>query len=272
MITITTTSRPGQVPVGRAGTRTVASVDVEWTKNYRIKDGNVPFCYSVVYLTVPAAGAVDPDAIGVQVTSRYVEDPTETMELVAAAATELDRCLVRADLVVGHQLSSDLGVLAAAARTRQPTPACEADIADARAAWHARHSDPRHAGAGRARRGPRVLDTRYDAEQILTGHSRRLVDVCTELGLHVTQPELRGTSMTAVHRRWLDHGEVQARERVTVLNLRHSLSAALVALKATGRLPVEQVVDVNRMLTDRLPDTLDWLRHPLFTSALLPAV
>lgn len=50
------------------------------------------------------------------------------------------------------------------------------------------------------------------------------VDVCAELRLDVTQPELRGSSMTALHRRWPQDGDVAAREKITVLNLRHSLS------------------------------------------------
>ncbi|MGH3938587.1 MAG: hypothetical protein ACRDTG_08100 [Pseudonocardiaceae bacterium] len=76
----------------------------------------------------------------------------------------------------------------------------------------------------------RVIDTRYDTNHVLSCRSRRLVDVCTELGLDVTQPELRGTSMTALHRTWLTEGIPESRERVSVLNLRHSLSTALVAL------------------------------------------
>jgi hypothetical protein len=41
--------------------------------------------------------------------------------------------------------------------------------------------------------------------------------------------------MTALHRDWLTSADTEARERVTVLNVRHSLSTALVALRATGR-------------------------------------
>jgi hypothetical protein len=29
---------------------------VEWTKNYRVKNGNTSFCYSVVWLAVPESG------------------------------------------------------------------------------------------------------------------------------------------------------------------------------------------------------------------------
>jgi hypothetical protein len=46
--------------------------------------------------------------------------------------------------------------------------------------------------------------------------------VCAELKLDVSQPELAGRSMTALHRDWLTRDDTQARERVTVLNLRRS--------------------------------------------------
>jgi hypothetical protein len=60
---------------------------------------------------------------------------------------------------------------------------------------------------------PRFLDTRYDAGHLLACQSRRLVDVCADLRLDVTQPELRGTSMTALHRRWLQDGDSSVPDR-----------------------------------------------------------
>lgn len=262
MITVATTRRPGRVPARPAGTRLLASIDVEWTKNYRIRNGNVPFCYSVTYLAIPTSGPVDLQDLTFQFTSRYVEDPTETSQLITAATTEITDALDRAHLVIGHQLSSDLAVLQAAGTVNSTPAPCLAQLQHARDLWKQRRH-PQDAGRGHAD----VVDTRYDADHVLTGTSRRLVDVCADLDLEVTQPELRGTSMTAVHRRWLERHDTEARERVTVLNLRHSLSAALVALTSTGRTG-RQPVSVNRMLADQLPSTLTWLRHPQFAATL----
>lgn len=261
MITLSTTRRPGRAPARAARTRLVASVDVEWTKNYRVRHGNVPFCYSVTYLAVPARGPVDLTRLPMQVTSRYVDDSTETPALVAAAAAEISDAMTRADLLIGHQLSSDLAVLQAAGAVHGIPAECDQLLQQARDLWRTR----RRPTPGRPTAN--VVDTRYDADHVLTGTSRRLVDVCTDLGLDVTQPELRGTSMTAVHRRWLDHHDTQARERVTVVNLRHSLSAALVALTSTGHAP-PQPVAVNHLLAQHLPATLGWLHHPTFTATL----
>jgi len=238
-----------------AGSTLWASIDVEWTKNYRIKNGNVPFCLSVVYVAVPDAGAViDPSGLPFAYTSLYVENADETPALITAA-DEAVRVAVRvADRITGHQLSSDLSVLTNASTA--PLTAVTA----AREAWQERK--------GYTLADRRILDTRYDAGHILTGHSRRLVDVCTDLGLDVTQPELLRTSMTALHRAYLATGSTEARERISVLNIRHSLSTALVALRATGQASWSGTLNVNRLLAAELDDSIGWLAHPTFTALL----
>ena len=113
-----------------------------------------------------------------------------------------------------------------------------------------------------------MIDTRYDISHVLSGTSRRLVDVCADLELDVTQPELHGTSMTALHRRWTETGDTTAREKISVLNLRHSLSTALAALHASGIGRREAGLNVNRMLADGLDDAFAWTASPV-SAALL---
>ncbi len=243
------------VPARPPGTLLVAAVDVEWSKNYRIQGGNVPFCYSVVWLTLPHRGTTTSlDKSSFSYTAAYVRDANETKDLVAAVNQTLSGLLRRADLIAGHQLSSDLAVLAAAAD--EPVPG----VAAAHTAWHER----RQAIGGRRR----ILDTRYDAGHVLACISRRLVDVCTDLRLDVTQPELRGTSMTALHRRWLETGDVAAREKITVLNLRHSLSTALVAAHAAGLGRWQPGLNVNRLLAAELGEAYGWMTSPAFAALL----
>lgn len=246
----------GRAPRRPAGTTLWASIDVEWTKNYRIKNGNKPFCYSVIYAALPrrADACVDLTELPFSYTSVYIEDPDETTALLASANDAVRTAFAAADHVTGHQFTSDLGVLANAS----PEP-LEA-VADARQNWLKRRDDelPKR----------RVIDTRYDTDHVLTCKSRRLVDVCTELRLDVTQPELGSKSMTALHRAYLEKGSVEARERVSVLNLRHSLSTALVAFRATGRAGWSGTLNVNRLLADQLDDAFSWLDHPAFTELL----
>ncbi|HEY2673122.1 MAG TPA: hypothetical protein VGJ07_22530 [Rugosimonospora sp.] len=247
---------PGSVPVRPPGTRLVASVDVEWSKNYRVTNGNRAFCYSIVWLAVPASDRPLRLAAGLAFwsTSVYLDRDSERRELVEAAAADIGAAAASADLIVGHQLCSDLAVLAANAADAVP-----AALTAARQAWHERRADP----------GRRVVDTRFDAGHVLSNTSRRLVDVCGELRLDVTQPELARKSMTALHRDWLERGDVEARERVTVLNLRHSLSAAYVALRAAGQVSWRTPLNVNANLAEQWAGRVDWLEHPTF-QALLP--
>jgi hypothetical protein len=84
----------------------------------------------------------------------------------------------------------------------------------------------------------------------------------------VTQPELRATSMTALHRRWLELGDITAREKITVLNLRPSLSTAMVAARAAGLAHWQPGLNVNKLLAGELSAVSGWLAHPVFTALL----
>jgi hypothetical protein len=244
---------PHAAPAVPPGTLLAAAIDVEWSKNFRIRGGNVPFCYSVAWL------ALHEDSTGTGTfpfwyASAYVNDSRETADLVGGAGKALCGVLEHASLIAGHQLSSDLAVLAAA------SPAPDPGVTAAQAAWRQRHQ--------RAPGGPRLLDTRYDTGHVLRGASRRLVDVCADLHLEVTQPELRGTSMTALHRRWLEQADTPAREKITVLNLRHALSTALVAAHAAGLASWRPGLNVNTMLAAGLEGTFGWLADSVFTALL----
>ena len=74
--------------------------------------------------------------------------------------------------------------------------------------------------------------------------------------------------MTALHRRWLEHEETLAREKITVLNLRHALSTALVAAHIAGLASWPPGLNVNKTLAARLDGALGWLNDPVFTALL----
>jgi hypothetical protein len=235
---------------------TLVSMDVEWTKNYRVRGGNVPFCYSLVTITIPLGLQGHPlaaERLEFDFTSVYVEHAEETQRLIQHADADLDGALGHACYLAGHQLSSDLAVLTNAATG--PLSA----VARARTAWTTRRQS--------AVTGSKVVDTRYDTDQVLRCTSRRLVDVCTDLGLDVTQPELRG-SMTAMHHTWLATHDPELRERLTVLNLRHSLSTALVALYTLGVVRWTPPFNVNQLLYQHLAGQWTWLDAPTFQRLL----
>ncbi|WP_351234595.1 hypothetical protein [Streptomyces sp. NPDC002133] len=254
MITISSLSRPTQPPAPRTGVVRLASIDVEWTKNYRITNGNKPFCYSIVWLDLPADRSTDLADIAFEYTSVYVEEPGEQDQLVATAANTFRAVTEHADIVTGHQLCADLGVLAKSA------PAPNPHLDRARSHWKGRRANDAE---------KRYIDTRYDAGHLLEGASRRLVDVCTELGLDVTQPELQRVTMPGWHRKWTDERVVEGRERVSVLNLRHSLSTAYVAARVAdlGHWAPDGL-NVNKALAEGTKGAWAWLEHPTFTNLL----
>jgi hypothetical protein len=70
---------PQAAPARPPGTVLVAAVDVEWSKNYRIRGGNVPFCYPVAWLALPRSGVRTTLGKGpLWYTSAYVHHTGET--------------------------------------------------------------------------------------------------------------------------------------------------------------------------------------------------
>jgi hypothetical protein len=67
---------------------------------------------------------------------------------------------------------------------------------------------------------------------------------------------------------WLDFGDIAAREKITVLNLRHTLSTALVAARAAGLGHWKPGLNVNQLLARELGSEFAWLAHPVFTALL----
>jgi hypothetical protein len=245
----------GLVPPHPPRVRLLAAMDVEWSKNYQIRGGNVPFCYSAIWLALPA----DDASIGLEsarfwYTAAYVQDAGEGADLVAGTDAALACLMQHASLIAGTSSAATWGSWPRQTRQRgqQSRPAATA--------WRRRRED----FSGQ----PRFLDTRYDAGHLLACQSRRLADVCAALCLDVTQPELRGISMTALHRRSLQDGDVTTREKITVLNLRHSLSTVLVAARAAGLAHWQPGLNVNRLLARELGSAFGWLAHPVFTALL----
>src|SRR6266545_5607097 len=103
-------------PARLPGTLLAAAMDVEWSKNYRIRGGNVPFCYSLVWLPLPVGDpAVDLGPAKFSYRCAYVENAGQTAELVADADAALAQAGRHAEVIAGHQFCGDLAVLAAAA-------------------------------------------------------------------------------------------------------------------------------------------------------------
>jgi hypothetical protein len=70
--------------------------------------------------------------------------------------------------------------------------------------------------------------------------------------------------MTALHREWLLNRDDVARERISVLNVRHSLATALVALRAARQGTWDGTLNANRLLLNQLAGAFEWCGSPVF--------
>jgi hypothetical protein len=228
----------------------IFSFDLEWTKNYRIKNGNQPFCFSLVYF--PAKTDLSNVEAGLEFgfCLRYVENRQEQDCLIQEAEEAISGVRGKSGLFVGHQLSSDISVL-----LRQGGLSF-AGIHSLQDAWRQRKSGSKFGGLS-------VFDTRYDLDSMLKRKSRRLVDVCQELRLDVSQPEI-DSSMTKMQNDFYSLGDKAIMERLSVLNIRHSLSAALLSdFFLTGTRPSKKI-NVNRVLQRNLAGRFEYLLDKTF--------
>lgn len=233
--------------------RFVVALDIEWTKNYKIKNGSRPFCYSMVLLSWPPDGPCSiadyPTTFGFK--SVYVTSAGDESDLITSLDRDLQGWLMSDSILTGHQLSSDLSVIQNAADGRSlPGVQGVYDL------WRTRQAT-----------GSRVFDTRYDVSSLPLGHSRRLVDVCANLKLDVVQPELARASMTKLQNEFLVTGEPLIREQILTLNVRHSLSTAMVACLGMGLVSMA-ARNVNDLLHQEMWDLVEYVSSPPFERLL----
>lgn len=228
--------------------------DLEWTKNYRIKNGNRAFCFS--FVTIDKEAAVD-ESLKFGVEARYAETESEAHRIVIETERILKKLAGKRNVkIIGHQLSSDISVLI----QNQPRPM--PSIMALRESWHARKDMLTPI------QDFRVFDTRYDMDSFFRKKSRRLVDVCSECNLGVEQPELKNKSMTKMHKEYLENGNSDSMERLLTLNIRHSLSAILVYLCGLNGKTMKKEINVNSILHKTLKTTIPYVGSEEFSSLL----
>lgn len=236
--------------------------DAEWTKNYKIKNGNVPFCFSIV--------AIESDKLDMKILRKgrtpfqyiqfYSEDKSETRLLIENAekcAEKIEENLGTCKLC-GHQISSDFGVLINIGR------ACGImemnNLMLLRREWRERLQE----------RNNKIVDTRYDVQAAFMGKSRRLVDICRDFNMDVSQPELMNFSMTKLQNMFWESKDKCIYERIAVMNIRHSLCSAILAWLATQISLGAHIVpiNVNKILQYNLKDDFSWIQSDAFKNLI----
>lgn len=238
--------------------------DAEWTKNYKIKNGNAPFCFSVMTLGDQELNfsKLTTGNIQFKYIQYYCEDKEDFKELVMMANFWLGGILKVLDnsVLCGHQVSSDFSVLYNAGVVNGIDSLTH--IERMRREWRNR----------RENHSIHIMDTRYDITQTFLGKSRRLVDMCNDFALDVTQPELKNKSMTKLQNSFFETQDEDIYERISVMNLRHSL-CAIVLYWLNGKInnaEQRKPININKSIYNCLKNDFDWVASKEFSPLLKP--
>lgn len=236
--------------------------DAEWTKNYKIKNGNVPFCFSIITVDDQELNfdKLLKGNIKFKYIQYYCESREDFKELVMIADFWLERILkvLGNSVLCGHQISSDFSVLYNIGVAYDIESLKH--IEQMRVEWRKRKDN----------NSVHVIDTRYDIDQTFLGKSRRLVDMCNDFGLDVTQPELKNMSMTKLQNNFYETKDENIYERISVMNLRHSL-CAVVLYWLNGRIgnaEQRKPININKSVYNCLKNDFSWVVSKEFSILL----
>lgn len=236
--------------------------DAEWTKNYKIKNGNVPFCFSVITVDDKelSFSKLKKGNIKFKYIQYYCENREDFKELVMKADFWFDKILKVLDnsVLCGHQISSDFSVLYNIGVANDMELLIH--IERMREEWRKRKENI----------SVHVMDTRYDIDQKFLGKSRRLVDMCNDFELDVTQPELKKSSMTKLQNIFYETKDEEIYERISVMNLRHSL-CAVILYWLNGKIDnAEQrkPININKIVYNCLKSDFSWVTSKEFSVLL----
>lgn len=248
--------------LNRIGCNDLIGFDAEWTKNYKIKNGNVPFCFSIVTTSISNLSYSNLENGDVQFNyiQYYCENKEEFKELVSLAENWSSKILdvLESCVLCGHQLSSDFSVLYNIGKAYEIEPLI--NLERLRHEWRVRRESP----------SIHIMDTRYDIIQSFLGNSRRLVDMCNDFDLDVTQPELGNSSMTKLQNIFYQTKDEDIYERVSVMNLRHSFCAIVLYWLNEEICNAGQIrhINVNKSIYNGLNTDFNWVNSDKFSTLL----
>jgi len=234
------------------------SLDTEWTKNYKIKNGNKPFAFSIIFFNDNIKNIdIINENLQFKFISVYVDNDEEFPQLINLLNKYLDSN--KYNLLVGHQVISDLHTFVHYSEHYN-------DInSDNIAKWISYFKDRKN--------NNRIFDTRFDIKNRLTTKSRRLVDVCFDMKVRnqkdlYKQPELN-KSMTTLHHEFIQKKDYFIREKLSVMNIRHNLSSILVYELYKNNLYLEKFININRILYKNLTTYFSYVETEAFKDIMV---
>lgn len=232
--------------------------DAEWTKNYKIKNGNIPFCFSLVAVERQLLDMkkLENGSLPFKYIQFFSEDIKETELLIEKADNCADNLVnsIGWCKLCGHQVISDFSVLVNMGQVCHTGET--SNLVMLQHLWHKRKQD----------QYSKIVDTRYDVQKPFMGKSRRLVDICRYFHMEVTQQELQGSSMTRLQNLFWENKDWGIYERIAVMNIRHSLCSVLLTWLNEQILCGDYIpaINVNKIIYHNLQDDFSWIRSDEF--------
>lgn len=229
------------------------SLDTEWTKNYKIKNGNKPFAFSIIFFNddIEKMDIIN-EKLQFKFISVYIDSAEEFPQLINLLNEYLDSSKFK--LLVGHQVISDLHTFVHYSEHYNNINSNNINK------WISYFKDRKN--------NNRIFDTRFDIKNRLTTKSRRLVDVCFDMKIRnqkdpYKQPELN-KSMTALHREFIQNKDNSIREKLSVMNIRHNLSSILVYELYKSNIFLEKFININKILYINLKPYFNYVKTDTF--------
>lgn len=229
------------------------AIDTEWTKNYKIKNGNKPFNFSIIFFNNDIKiYNIKKQVLSFKFISLYIENENEIPNLINILNSYI--VFDNFKLLIGHQVISDLYTFIYYSKHYT-----NIDVSNIQK-WldHFKDRINNH----------KIFDTRFDIKNWLNNPSRRLVDICYEMKIKkqkdlYKQPELK-KSMTAMHNEYINGHNDLIRQKLSVLNLRHNLSTLLVYQLYLNKIKLNKYININKILYKNLKNYFSYIKSEEF--------
>lgn len=209
--------RKGNRPSGK---KRIVAIDTEWAKNWKAEEKVVPFCCS--FHTIYLDDITDPIVLEdpcMESEMYFRSKRDSTQDYIDKVEKILSSYINEDTLFVGHQLSSDLHTFVQNSTKRLDSLSLLIESLRLR---KNKNTD---------RRVLNVMDTRYDIKNRLRGNGgEKLRNVSLRCKVYAIQNELNEMSLTKMYNQYILDGDVLKREKLSVMNWRHSFQTSLICL------------------------------------------
>jgi len=197
----------------------IVAIDTEWAKNWRAEEKVIPFCCSFHTIYIDnALSTIDLDDICMESEIYFRSQTDSTQGYIDKVEQILSSYIDYDTIFVGHQLSSDLYTFVQNSKNKLDNTLYLIESLRLR----------KKKGSGKMLS---VIDTRYDIKNRIRGNGgEKLRNVSLKYKVYAIQNELNEVSLTKMYNQYVIDGDVEKREKLSVMNWRHSFQTALICL------------------------------------------